>query len=761
LVTLDPGTAATAYTIDIAGAAPSGIDYLSISYCTLSSTSPAEFFVGANSVNTIGNTGVTFTATPASRTVYWVGGTGNWSDTARWSLASGGAGGEAVPRSLDNVIFNSASNATAYTATIDPTQARCAALTIAGPASGNVTIAGSGGLAVHGNATLPATGLTRTYTGAITLSGSSPGRTFTTNGVALASSITVNGVGCGWILGSALNNGSSNFTVTNGSFDTSASNYSIASGIFSSSNSNARTFTLNASTVGFATFTFFTSASLTFNAGTSQINLSSAATNLSGSGQTFYNVTLTSNTIGTHTITGANTFNNLTITAPLLSSGLITASISDNQTINGTLTCAGSSAVNRVFLRSSALGTVRTLTVNAISATNCDFRDITVAGAAAGSSLTRAGNCGGNSGITFPAVKTVYWNLAGSQNWTATAWATTPSGTPAVDNFPLAQDTAAFTDSGSVGTVNIQGLNAGVLDASACTVAMTLNYASALATFYGSHAWGSGVTVSGSSGITFSGRGNMTFISAGKTTTFPIAVDCATGTFQLGDTFNSSSSLSITRGTFNTANNNLTCTTLDSSNSVTRSITLGTSTINLIGTGNVWFLSNITGLTFSGASATINLTDTSATARTFAGGGLTYGTLGIGGTTGASTLSITENNTFAVIRATKTVAHTISLGQTTQRVGVWTVTGTAGNLVTVRGLQTNAPCALIYTGSSTVVSDYLIVASVRAYTLSNTWYAGTNSTNNGSLGWIFGAPPIPPTPILISGVTISPGITIG
>jgi hypothetical protein len=65
------------------------------------------------------------------------------------------------------------------------------------------------------------------------------------------------------------------------------------------------------------------------------------------------------------------------------------------------------------MLRSSVVGTTRTLTVGTLSADDCDFRDITIAGTAAGGSPTRAGDCGGNSGVTFPAPKTVYWNLAG------------------------------------------------------------------------------------------------------------------------------------------------------------------------------------------------------------------------------------------------------------------------------------------------------------------------------------------------------------
>ena len=41
------------------------------------------------------------------RTLYWVGEGGNWSDTGHWSLSSGGEGGEEIPTSVDNVIFDS------------------------------------------------------------------------------------------------------------------------------------------------------------------------------------------------------------------------------------------------------------------------------------------------------------------------------------------------------------------------------------------------------------------------------------------------------------------------------------------------------------------------------------------------------------------------------------------------------------------------------------------------------------------------------
>lgn len=42
----------------------------------------------------------------APRTLFWVGGTGFWSDQEHWSLSSGGPGGECIPTPIDDVIFD-------------------------------------------------------------------------------------------------------------------------------------------------------------------------------------------------------------------------------------------------------------------------------------------------------------------------------------------------------------------------------------------------------------------------------------------------------------------------------------------------------------------------------------------------------------------------------------------------------------------------------------------------------------------------------
>jgi fibronectin-binding autotransporter adhesin len=748
VVTLAPSTAVTAYTLSIAGPANTGIDYLSISYCTVATTSPGEFYVGVNSTNTAGNTRVIFTATPAPRTLYWVGGTGNWSSTTKWSTSSGGASGAAIPISLDAVVFDSASNATAYTATIDAgvTLARCASFTMAGPASGNVTFAGTVGIAFHGNVSFAATGITRTYTGDMQWAGNAS-YTFTTNGLTLGSQYTVNGIGSTWTLGSALNAGVGGFVVTYGTFDTSASNYSFTVGQLTSSNSNVRSLVFNGSTVTIIIpVGFGTATNLSFSAGTSTVIVSGSSPSFSGGGQTFYNVSFTGTASSAISITGANTFNNLSFTGRT-TVGITPVTFSANQTISGTLTVsAGTASAYRNFLASDTLGTTRTLTCAAVSATDADFRDITIAGAAAPASGTRLGDAKGNSGITFPAAKTVYWAV-NTANWGATgagSWSATSGGAAANDQFPLAQDTAyipfATPTSGSTITVNAN-YNIGTLEMSNRngSALVTLATGSTTPAIYGNWINGTGTTLTGTVQITFAGRGSQTITSAGKTFTQRFDVSSPGGSVTLQDAFVSSATASstLTLGTFDANGYNVTIGSFSSTNSNTRTIAIGSGTWTLSGTGTVWNNFTTTGLTATG-TGTISLT--SASAKTFSSGGVSYSgiTLNQGG---AGALTITGNNTFKTITNTysATGATSITLGNTTQTLtNPWTATGASGNVLTVSGTSAAAPGTLIFSSSGTAANvDYLSISNVRAYDIFNEWYAGANSTNNGSLGWYF------------------------
>jgi fibronectin-binding autotransporter adhesin len=738
-------------TITIAGARVSGVDYLAMGTTTVSATSPGEFYAGANSTGTGAN--IIKTAAPTPVTRYWVGGTGTWdaTTTTKWSDTSGGSGGFSVPTSADAVVFDSLSNATAYTVTCTATQLRCGSLTMAGPLVGNVTWAGSAAVAIHENVSLAATGITRSYTGIITLTGSTTGKTFTTNGVALASSITVDGVGCGWTLGSALSSVGAAITVTNGSFDSSTYNFTTGSVI--SSNRNIRSVTFGSGTITLSGNTVLnfgngnaTSSNLTFNAGTSTISCTgNAPAIVAFNPSTFYDVEFTSTAITTASIYKDGTFRNLTI-AGRSSAGVSTLIVdSSGFTVTGTLTLsAGTDATMRTFVRSNTLGTTSTLTCAAVaSLQDIDFRDITIAGAAAPVSGTRLGDCKGNSGITFGAGATKYWNLAGSNNWSATGWAASSGASPAVNNFPLAQDTAIF-ESTSPGTGTTTTINAayniGTIDMSARTSnTMTLAVGSQTPAIYGNWINGTGTTLTGTGTINFSGRGSQTITSAGKAFTQTIAVDSPSGSVTLQDaiSWSNANGLTLNRGTFNASIYNVTTLGgVSASTNTVRTLAIGSGTWTLAGTTtNAFNAATSTNLTVTG-TGTISLT--SAAAKTFAGGGVSYSgiTLDQGG---AGTLTITGNNTFANITNSysATGATNITIGTTTQRVTQWTATGAATRVLTVQGTSASSPGTLILTGGNKPNVDYLAVTGVRAYSLDTTWYAGANSTNNGSLGWYF------------------------
>ena len=745
----------------LAGAATSGIDYLAMGSIGFASTSPGEFYAGVNSTGTA-SAPVYRTATPAATTRYWVGGTGTWdaSTTTNWSTSSGGAGGASVPTSLDAVVFNTSSSTAnaAYTVTIGTgANVRAAAITMGGPGSGNnITWAGSGNMILHDDFDLTAgtADCTRTFTGGITWSGSTSGKTFNSNGVTLASAITVNGVSAEWTLAAALDIGSSTLTVTNGliDFDT----YNLTAGSISSDNGNIRTIDFGTGTAtlsGSAPFTAGTTesnrSSLTVTASTSQINCSTASPTFSGNNQSFYNVSFTSTSAGTVTLNGANTFNNLTF-AGITTSGLKIVSVTANQTINGTFTCsAGTNATMRTFVQSDTIGTTRTLTCAAVSLTDVDFRDITIAGAAAPASGTRLGDCKGNSGITFGAGANKYWNLAGSNNWSATGWATSSGGSVAANNFPLAQDTCIFesTSPGSGTTTTIdQSYNIGTIDMSARTSnTMTLATGSTTPAIYGNWINGTGTTLSGTGALTFAGRGSQTITSAGKTWTQPFTINTPSGSVTLQDALTNSVSgtINLTSGTFNANNFNLTLSgstsIFNSSNSNTRTIALGSSTWTIAGSGTSWTTSTATNLTVTG-TGTISLT--SASAKTFAGGGTSYSGITLDNN-GAGTLTISGNNTFKDITNTYkgTGAATIIIGTTTQTVSQWTGAGESGRVLTVTGNSASSPGTLVLSGATDPNVDYLTITGIRAYNLTDTWYAGANSTNNGSLGWYFEAAP--------------------
>jgi hypothetical protein len=293
--------------------------------------------------------------------------------------------------------------------------------------------------------------------------------------------------------------------------------------------------------------------------------------------------------------------------------------------------------------------------------------------------------------------------------------------------------------SGNTVTINAD-YNIGTINMSARTSnTMVLAIGSTLPFIYGNWVNGTGTTTSGTGTLTFSGRTSQTITSAAVNLTYSVTVDSPSGSLTLQDAFSINRTLTLTSGTFSANTYNVTLGLgFSSSNSNVRTLAIGSGTWTSTGTGaSGWTTSTSTNLTVTG-TGTISLT--SASAKTFAGGGISYSgiTLDQGG---AGALTISGNNTFKNITNTysATAATTINIGTTTQTVTQFTGTGTSGKVLTIQGSSASSPGTLILSSGTVTTPDYLTITGVRAYSLSSTWYAGANSTNNGSLGWIFSA----------------------
>jgi hypothetical protein len=682
---------------------------------------------------------------------YWIGGTGTWDSftTTNWSSSSGGGGGASVPTAADSVIFDANSNTgnTAFTVTMANTPRLCNDFVASG-LDGTMTLAGTNiGLTVSGNLTFQATNFTRSYTGTTTFNATTTGKIITTNGVAFNGSTVFNGVGGGWTLGSAFDNGGSLFTFNQGTLNTSASNYSITVGELLNT-TGVGTLILNNSTVTISGSAGLTIASGSFalNAGNSSIVLSSSSTQLNGNNNlTFSNVSFTSVAASSavRTITGANTFNNFSISTPSAAcSNQIT--FSANQTVTGTLTATGSNGNQRLFLSSDVIGTSRTLNCAAIAATSdTDFGDITIAGAVGTLSGTRLGNCGGNTNITFAAGSNKYWNLTGGGNWGALAWATSSNGAVSNTNFPIPQDTAIIENTGlnvsATITVPNSIRNLPAIDASSRTNAMTFATATGTPIIYGNVTFGSNTTTTGTGTLTFSNRLTKTFNSGNVAFTQAITVNAPGGGIQLvtnNFTIPATERFTLTNGTLDL--NGITLTSgFFSTATGTKNITFNGGTFTISGTSTTaWNNAQPTNFSTTAGTGNGTISMTSASAKTFVGGGSTYNcTLNQGG---AGNLTITGNNTFSNITDTVQPSQIIFTAGTTNTFGNFSLAGTAGNLITLRS-STPGTRYTLSDASGIVSVSFLDIQDSNA-TGGAAWqaYTANGNVNSGNnLGWLF------------------------
>ena len=431
-----------------------------------------------------------------------------------------------------------------------------------------------------------------------------------------------------------------------------------------------------------------------------------------------------------------NSFYDLTITND--ANKHRTTTLNTDLGVTNTLTITGNSATNRLLVRSSVVGTTRTITAATTALTNVDFRDITGAGEAdwTGTSL---GDCGGNTGITFTATVERFSVAAG--NWSSTdVWSATTGGAAGA-SVPLPQDTATLETANNV-TIDMPRF---CKDLVATDYTGTLASGTLVIENYGDITLGSGMTLSGTGSWILAGRdADNKITSAGITFTQPIGIFNPSGIYTLQDDFITTGRLNTSYGTFDANDFDLTIGSFYPS-SIPLNLYMGNGTWTVTSFfASIAFYGLVTNLYCEGS--TIKITDNTANVIYFTGYNQTYNKVWFSRGNNTQNITIQNNNTFADLTDDGSEAHSlIFTAGTTQTIGAFDVSGSAGKLITLTSTST-ATYNLIYSSSGNVSVDYLDVAHSVA-TPGYTWYAGDNSTDSqadatAGSGWVFEVAPV-------------------
>jgi hypothetical protein len=482
--------------------------------------------------------------------------------------------------------------------------------------------------------------------------------------------------------------------------------------------------------------------------GTGTITLSAASPTFAGNGNTFYNVSFTSVSVGAIQITGANTFNNLTFAARNAGFGVVQFDNATTTTVNGTLTINSiNTGAGRLMFRTNLVGSPTTLSVTTLAALiDVDFRDIIASGASSPWSGTRIGNCLGNSNITFTAARTVYWVSAASANWSGAVWNTTSGNTGgATINFPLAQDTVVIDNAGLTAGNTIT-LNSnyviGTLSFNTRSTAATFATGAFSPAFYGDLSYSSSVTVSGTATFGFQKQnGNATITSAAKTFTQSINISAPNGTVRInGDlTLGSTLTTTLTQGTLDLTNNGagnyvLSTGLFSSNNSNIRTIAFGTGNITVTGNNaTVWTTGGITNLSVTGTPI-INATYSGSTGtRTVAMGNGESISISVNVSAGSDIFTLSNNGTVkdlnftgftgtwsnvgANIFGSLTVSAGMTVGAGANNINFITTGGS--KTITTAGKTFDFPITFDGVGGTFTFQDALTQGSTRTFLLIN------------------------------------------
>jgi hypothetical protein len=706
---------------------------------------------------------------------YWVGGTANWDGTAgtKWALTSGGAGGQAVPTSSDDVFFDAASGAN--TVTISGTRT-CLSLnatgftgTLAGTSTPVLNINGS--LTLDAGMTVAGTLTNVNFVGA----GS---HTITTNGKSLVN-VTFNNAGDTWTLQDNLT-ATGTVTLTAGTL--ALSSYTLTAASFTNTSTTTREINFGtgklvltgSGTVFNGVITGFTTS------GTTKIvepSLGAAQTITPGAlleanafdisvPATAGNFTLTLTAGGYHDLTFANAtytvantalsvYGNLSIagTSPTFTAGTnawtfasaaATQTITTNgETLDFPITINGANTtVQLQDALTVASGRTVTLTDGTLDLQSYTF----TTGLFASNNSNSRTIAFGTGKITLTGSGTV-WNSATATNLTTTgttrivepalgANQTITPGTPTEANtfdisVPVTAGNFTLTITGADNVRNLSFANA------------TYTVANTAIIIYGN------VLISGTSPTFTAGTNAWTFSSAastqqittnGKTLDFPITINGADTTFQLQDalTIAPTRILTLSDGTLDLQSYTLTLGRFVSTGSVTRTIAFGTGKMFFNGTADTtaWDTASFSNLTITGGREVEATAPSSGNTKNFDFGPIPEAsalnfTVVTGGSTGTVEIDNSVNNLtlqndtyeFALSGATSIYGNLLINGTSPTIIGSTTVlsfAATSGTkTITTNGSSADFTIAINGVGGTFQIEDAFTGGSTRSFTLTN------------------------------------------
>jgi hypothetical protein len=263
---------------------------------------------------------------------------------------------------------------------------------------------------------------------------------------------------------------------------------------------------------------------------------------------------------------------------------------------------------------------------------------------------------------------------------------------------------------------------------------------SANAAIYGNLKLSTGMTITAGNTLIFgSTSGLKTITSNGVTINFPITFNGVAGSWELQDalTLGSTRTMTLTNGTLDLSGKTCTVGTSFTTAAGTKNLTFNGGTL-VCPTASTTAFNNAVPANFTttAGTSTGTISMTAATAKTFVGGGSTYNcTLNQGG---LGTLTITGANTFSNITNTVQPAQITFPASTINTFTNFSLSGTAGNLITLRSSSSGTRFTLS-DPSGTISLSYLDIQDSAA-TGGATWIANDSTNSGNNTGWSFLVP---------------------